>query len=269
MFTNFIENNIENALQTLGITANSQKLFKILLERGPMRASSLAKASSIRRELTYRALEELENAGLIKKIDPKNGVALFQTIHPELIVKKLKESTAHIESVQHVLETSMATLVGAYNKGVGLPAVEFKEGEEGLAYLYNDVIETGEPVKLIRSPLDVRHPDIKKMINDHRNRQIKHKIHTEMVSSVTNPKLTYAEVLARDKKHLVTRHLLPRNMLQIPAQIMIYGEKVAITSFDGEIVTTIIENKAIETTFRTLFAILWNLGKPVSTFVDR
>jgi sugar-specific transcriptional regulator TrmB len=269
MFTKNIENNLDQALITLRISQNAQVIFKTLLSGGTLRASSAAKSAGIPRELTYRALEELEEKELIKKIEPKHGVALFQAVHPEIIIKKLKESVAHVDSVQNVLRDTMSTLVGTYNKGIGIPTVEFKEGIEGLKYLYNDIINEGQDIYLIRSPLDVQHPEIKEIIKNHREEQKKNGMHTFMITSFTNPALTLEEVIERDKKYLVERHLAPRNLLNIPAQIKIYGQKVAITSFDGQIITTIIENKAIRDTFLILFKILWSMGKPVSELIKK
>ena len=51
-----------------------------------------------------------------------------------------------------------------YNKGFNLPTIEFKEGLEGIKYLYADINDVGENIKLIRSPLDIQHPEIKKLV---------------------------------------------------------------------------------------------------------
>jgi sugar-specific transcriptional regulator TrmB len=269
MFTKLTKENLQKALSSLDLPSNAQKVFEVLIEKGPMRAKSISSYSGVKRELTYRALQELEAAGLIKKDDPEGSVALFYAEHPETIIKKLKDSQNNIESLQKILGEHMTSLVGAYNKGIGIPTVEVKEGIEGLRYLYHDIINTRENIYLIRSPLDVQHPEIKTIIQAHRENQKKLGLKTFMITSFTNPSLTLDQVIKRDKEYLVDRHLAPRNLLNIPAQIKIYGEKVAITSFDGQVITTIIENKAIKETFKILFTILWNMGRPVSEILEK
>jgi hypothetical protein len=44
----------------------------------------------------------------------------------------------------------------------------------------------------------------------------------------------------------------------IPAQILLYADKVAITAFDNQLMTTIIQNQAISNTFSLMFEFVWN-----------
>ncbi len=259
MFTKELEQKIDAALSTLGVSVHGKRIARTLLENGPLRAKTISVLSGVRRELTYRALEELEIKTLIKKNDPPNGVSYFEMVHPELIIRKLKESAAAITDIQDSLSTNMTTLISTYNKGAGLPYVEFKEGAEGIKYLYKDVNDTRENIRLIRSPLDIKHPEIKKIVSNQIDQQVKMGIQVKLLTSFTHPSLEKS--IERDIKNLVERRTIPKNLLDIPAQIIIYGEKVAITSFDGPIITTIIENKAIMETFSILFSILWNQAK--------
>ncbi len=261
MFTKQVEKNIHDALTSLDVSPNSRKIFLVLLDKGPLRAKVAASLSGVRRELTYRAFEELEEKSLVKKVEPQNGVSYFEPIHPEMLIGKLKDSNNHIVSIQNILSSNMSSLVSSYNKGMGLPHIEFKEGAEGLSYLYNDINDVGADIKLIRSSLDIQHPEIREIISNQRQKQIKNNIHTKMVTSFTRHPIK--EVLVRDKKYLIDRRMVAPKTLEIPAQIIIYGEKVAITSFEIPIVTTIIENKAIRDTFDILFTNLWDQGKRV------
>jgi hypothetical protein len=46
--------------------------------------------------------------------------------------------------------------------------------------------------------------------------------------------------------------------LNNPAQVVIYGNKVALTSFGDCMITTIIEDPSITKTFNMLFEVLWS-----------
>ncbi|KKU70610.1 MAG: hypothetical protein UX94_C0003G0004 [Parcubacteria group bacterium GW2011_GWA2_47_21] len=64
--------------------------------------------------------------------------------------------------------------------------------------------------------------------------------------------------MAEDEKYLITRKIVPKDELHIPAQIIIYGEKVAITNFKEGFINVLMESKYIADTFRIMFEYMWN-----------
>src|SRR3989338_1372913 len=46
-----------------------------------------------------------------------------------------------------------------------------------------------------------------------------------------------------DEKYLISRKKLPAEKLNIPAQIIVYGDKVAITNFKESLITVLVESK--------------------------
>lgn len=69
------------------------------------------------------------------------------------------------------------------------------------------------------------------------------------------------EKMRFDNERLTTRRIIPKEMLDIRAQIIIYADKVAITTYDAPFITIIIENKIIKTTFASMFEYIWEKSK--------
>jgi len=125
----------------------------------------------------------------------------------------------------------------------------------GVAELYEDILNERQPIKLIRSPEDSRHPELADMVRKQIGEQQKLGIQTHAITALAEG--TPAEIIAFDKDRLVTRRIVPREKLAVPAQIIIYANKVAITAYEDAIITTIIENPAIRKTFEMVFDYLW------------
>ena len=45
--------------------------------------------------------------------------------------------------------------------------------------------------------------------------------------------------------------------MNIPAQVIVFGDKVAITNFKESIVTVLVESKYIAETFQIMFEYMW------------
>lgn len=51
---------------------------------------------------------------------------------------------------------------------------------------------------------------------------------------------------------------MPAEKLNIPAQVIVYGDKVAITNFKESMITVAVESKYIAETFRLMFEYMWD-----------
>ena len=64
--------------------------------------------------------------------------------------------------------------------------------------------------------------------------------------------------LSPDESRLVTRRFAPRELFKLPAQIIIYANKVAITGLKKTFVSTLIQNQNISDTFNAMFEYMWS-----------
>jgi hypothetical protein len=61
---------------------------------------------------------------------------------------------------------------------------------------------------------------------------------------------------------LTSIRFVPEDMLATPAEVIIYGTKVALISFNPTLIATVIDNKDINETFNQLFDYIWKTTKP-------
>lgn len=210
--------------------------------------------------MVYKVLDELCQLGLAEKNEQAGKIAVFSPSHPI----KLKDLAANKEreakDAQLALGSILPALTSQFNLVSGLPGVESFEGIGGLSKVYDDILQTKKDLLLFRSYLDNDHPEIDKLVNRQIKLQVANNIHTLALTPTDEDSL--AEITEKDEKNLVSRRMIPRNKFELNSQIMVYGEKVAITSLGPAMISTIIDNEAISATFRTLFSYCWEKSLP-------
>jgi sugar-specific transcriptional regulator TrmB len=242
-----------------GLSPNQAKMYETIVREGKMEASRAARMANVPRTLGYKALQELEILGLIDREDLPGKVATFAAAHPfklkELVDKNFEESKNARVAVTDVL----GKLISDFNTRAGAPGMRILEGISGISELYEDILNECQPIKLIRSPEDRRHPELRTVILNQIDEQHKLGITTHAITPLAEG--TPEEIIAHDAERLVTRRIVPIDKLSIPAQIILYANKVAITAYDPAIITTIIENPAIRASFDLIFEYLWELSE--------
>lgn len=247
-------------LTRLGLTPEQARLYEILLRKGARRAGSLPRLSGISRTYVYRQLEELMALGLVTKNEVPGKPAEFCAVHPfalqELVRAKKEEASAAETAVEGIL----SLLVSEYTSSSRIPGIRILRGIEGIAEVQADTRKDKKEVSLLRSTLDSSNPDWLQMNLEHIKKCIELGIHTRLIGPA--PDHASGKALAEhDAARLTNRRILPDEKLFLPANILIYGDKVALTTYQEPIITTIIENEAIAMTFRTIFELIWATGK--------
>lgn len=250
-------------LQQLGLSPNETTIYLTLLQEGGLPASHLARIAGISRVITYQTLDTLEAQQLVsRKPAKRGGILWFYPTHPRVLLDRAQHNTMAAQALESSLTQSVGTLISQYNANHGLPNVRFYDGIMGLQHLYDDILEMGSDIMLLRSPLDNDHPEFKSMVLTQIQAQVREHIRTRaIVPRYDQP--NRVSLREQDRHNLVERRDYSLSQFQLPAQIIIYGDKVGITQFTAQSATTIIESSAVAASFRILFEILWsNAGIP-------
>lgn len=252
-------NTFTDALIHAGLTKDESLVYTTLIERNNSTASALAVRASLSRQLTYKTLDGLIEKGLVTKVDAPQAVSRFTAEHPLKLRELIDSKRAKLEQDKSALEGALGPLISAYTALSGKPGVRILEGIAGIEELYEDILNENNDLLLIRSPKDVSHPELQDIVTKQIDAQVKQNIRTQAITPFTNE--TDSELENWDASHLVTRRLVHLEQLSIPAQIIVYTHKVAITAYEEKLMTTIIDNEAIAETFRLLFTFLWNASE--------
>lgn len=249
-------NNIN--LSDLGLSSDQSQLYLSLLENGPQTASKLAQTTSVKRTYVYRLCQELRDLNLVN-FQTQGKITTFVPTSPTILQSRLDIKKNQVNAAQIVLENLLPDLEAKYRLIESKPVITYYEGIKGFQKVYDQIFRDKNDILLFRSVFDEKNQELLNVINQALETQVKLKIHTQTITPlVSDTKKTFLHL---DKKRLVNRHITRNPDFLLNSQIVIFGDKVAITSFKGKITSTIIDNKDISQTFRQIFYIFWDFTK--------
>ena len=241
-------------LADIGLHLDDIEVYETLLQHGTMQASRISLVAKLKRSHVYKILERLSVFGLVIKSDEKN-VARFSPAHPSELKNLVHEHIMKLNRAEKSLDSVLDNMISKFNLISERPSVQFYKGKEGLIQLHKDILDAGEDVFLFRSPYDKNHSFVPGMVRKHLDERVAKKIKTSALTAL--PPAGQHNFKNRDETNLVQRKILPKGKIDIPAQILIYGRKVGITSYKKQMFTTIIDNEDISKSFKKIFDYMW------------
>lgn len=250
----------EQSLTQAGLTEEMAQIYEILLKQGPQTAGKLAKKSELKRGLTYKTLERLLEKQLVEKSEEDAKVAIFTASHPLKLQDLVEARQNRAKNAQLAVDGVLGSLISDFNLGLGKPGISFFEGVAGISRIYDDINSNKQDIFLFRSAYDNDDPELSRLVDRQIKRQVALGIHTRALTPMVAE--TPKSVLEKDEKNLVSRRIIPRELFLLDSQIIIYGDKIAITSLKQKIISTIIDNPGIASTFKIIFEYVWQKSSP-------
>lgn len=240
-------------LTSFGLKPQEAKVYLACLKLGPSTVAQIAKGAGIQRTFAYDVLDELKTRGLISAVDVA-GKKQFRAISIESFRFLLKEKFERFE----VFLPELRTLEQPVNR----PNVRFFEGQEGIKAVLQDTLDqpTGSEILCYSNAQGfyAKEYDFEQWYVRER---AKRKISMRFLAP-DNPETM--EYVKNDKKHRRVSRLVPQDLYSFPAEIDIYGNKVAIITLHKEMAAVIIESEDIAQMQRMIFELAW-LGAKVIT----
>lgn len=249
----------EKVISNVGLTPEQAKIYLFLLDNGLSNAKVISSKTGIGRALVYKVLDQLIDMGLVEERIDLGKISLFGAKHPNSLKIHLEKQKNEFEQSLEVFNKQYGLLASKYNALSGKPNIQFLEGVAGLQIMYDDILYEDKDIRLIRSLLDHKDEVITSLLRKHMKKQVSQGIKVKMIGPIRED-LEIEETKKRDQERLVERRIITKNFL-IPSQVIIYGNKVAITDFKGEVVTTVIENPDVRETFEKMFDFMFENGE--------
>lgn len=214
--------------------------------------------SGLKRPTVYKILGTLIEKGLAEQ-DESGPIIQFSSKHPYAIKEFIDNKIRSIKSADNELDAALPGLISTYNAKSSKPGVRYLEGTEGFKKIYEDILDTKQDVLIFTSPQDTTNPEIDAIIDTNIKKQKKLGIKTR---AFVNPEFIDSQkTLSQLLENNIEPHVVPNQALALPSQILIYGDKVAIVSLKGEIISTLIDNKNIGQSLKMIFEYTWKLSQ--------
>jgi sugar-specific transcriptional regulator TrmB len=228
-------------LGSLGLIDSEIKIYLTALESGPSTAADLAKATGLSRQATYVAIESLNSRGLMSSA-LHGKKRLFAAEPPAKLAACAKRRDAEMHEKVRELEEVLPEL--ELRAGGEKPLVRLFEGKQGIFAIIEDMRATKAKQSVEMTDLDAMY----KVLNTEDLRAMRDelkKFGTE-VRGLYSGKASPKTVEGR-------RVFLPVEFGGFKANIGIYGDRVALVTFEGKMHSVIIESAALTKAMRTLF----------------
>jgi sugar-specific transcriptional regulator TrmB len=248
--------NEENILKQAGLSEEQSITYESLLDKGPQKASSLSLWTGIKRSLTYKVLEQLENMGLVEKKGGTGTVAVFYPAHPSILLDKIDRDKKNLDLAKEVVSLGISNLSSKYNLLTGKPNIRFFEGEDSISNITGDFPKNE---KEIRQIIDISNAltEFKDETINYLNKRIKLGISKKMLLPDTIENREYV----KKGTEMTEFKFLPKG-IEMPTSFQTYENKVTILTLNKDKkVGLIIEDKEVASGMQNLFDALWSLSK--------
>lgn len=255
----------EKIAVTLGISPKEVAVYSTLLELEKAKVSALSRIAKIPRTSLYPILEKLAERGFVHRLMVHNHEE-WTADDPKDLYRTARASLKQFGALLPVLEKSKGQLSQQAKK---TSDVVFYRGRAGIKKAYWDVLRQpiGARVFSIEGNRAVD-AKMRRFLSEGREWQGRFRKSGIILESVFGERsLAQFHKLNKDDLSLYTNRLvigtvLPDETMEFDADIICYGETLAIILVEQDM-AIFINNKEIVNTFRHIFRIIQQLGRRV------
>jgi sugar-specific transcriptional regulator TrmB len=239
-----------NLLQDIGLTKVQAIAYSALVASGNSNAPKLAPLIDESRSNTYKILDRLCELGLATKDETKPKISYYPA-SPAALEQIIRSQAAELTLRERKLNAAMPNLIYYYSTHSEQASVRYFQGKEGMQRIFSDMLKTGEPLYLLRSPSDKKFyanffGDLKR-----RRRAL------EITTYALTPDVPSANHdPAIDAKDRLMRTWLPADAYTASVEWNVSGNKVALISYGEEAMGIMIESPQIAESFRQIFQLV-------------
>lgn len=232
----------KKVLSSLGFSDSEATIYLTALELGPSTVQDLAKRAKVSRVTTYAVIESLSELGLMSSLE-KGKKRLFIAESPERLVSFVSGRVKNMEATLKEVESAMHELK-MIQRGEK-PVVKMFEGVEGIKAITDDILLT-RPEQIyeignLESIKNTLPPEILKPFKDVLEKQ-KIKVKAIYIPSEGFTPRPSAQVHFVDKKDY-----------PITGDLIVYGNKIALSTFASKHISVLIENQELAETLKEIF----------------
>jgi sugar-specific transcriptional regulator TrmB len=236
---------ISQQLKIAGLNHSEITVYLFLLENGISTPPIVSRGTKIARTNCYNILNSLKDQGLIEQQILKKRKAYLAT-DPQSLVRTLQKKKEAIEQI-------LPDLRGLYTTQKNKPKIRFYEGFDQVREIYHQTLSAKEifAIGSTKQINELMPGYLEYYFEEVRKRGIFFK------DILTNN----SEPTSKDSKNflkgLYEAKLLPEKYPDLPTDILIWNNNIALINLKEPVFGTILNNPLLAQTFKTLFELIW------------
>ena len=255
---------LTKALKSLRLTDNAVSFYLTSYRLGVSTIGKVAERASMDRCSAYLACKQLQEAGLVEE-ELSSGVTTILAKAPGAVLSRLRAEARQFRTQSENLEAVLPELIAEYAAHSRKPVLQFFSGKAGFAQITEDVLEDAEKELLLFSNQREERNVFSEV--DHRD-FIKARIAQNIPIRVLTPDTPEAQALKKaDARCLRETRIIP-DAHAFTSETYIYGNNVAMLSFDREIIGFIVRSADFANSQRWMFNELWEKYAPCTSSND-
>lgn len=245
-------------LRRVGLDEREIDVYLALLPLKMARVSAIAKAARQSRSHTYLVLRALQERGFVSEVE-RNKVLHFVAEPPQRIITYLETQKSAITSTQSLVEGAIPFLSSLTSSLADEPRVTLLKGRDGMLQVYKDTLFLEEGFVSFFNPQAMYTLFDENIVHalSGRHGRLRGK---DLLVENEGARRYIAEV---EQDELYTIRVLPK-AVQFGIDALVFGDVVALFSYDVENTIIRIENRPIADAFRAWHAALWAMSQPAA-----
>ena len=245
---------IQQTLKRLGFSANEIKILLFLIQEKQSIADEISKRTIISLSTVEYLLKSLVARGLIANTgNGNNDKENYKACSEEDFIAWIEKQKRKNNSLYEEAKEEMQSFFAGLHEDSWKPDVTYYEGKEGVIEIYEDILKMNQKTY---SWMDIA--EIKKYLGNYYDEFTNKKVAKQMPSLALSPrtKKNIEHMKKRDNKKRLVKF---SDTLKMNGEIRIYGNKVAVITFDGKKpVGFVFHGKIITNLFTAIFKERWN-----------
>jgi sugar-specific transcriptional regulator TrmB len=237
---------IQQQLKSIGLNYSEIAVYLFLLENGISTPPIVSRGTKIARTNCYNVLQALKDKGLIE-VNRVGRKKSYVALDPEALLRSWQRKKDTIDQL-------LPDLRGIYTTQINKPKVQFYEGEHQVQEIYQRSLKSKEIMAIgSTNQLSIAMPEF----TEYYFRELK------------RLNIVFYDILSKDSekmakngkdllKGLYDFRLLSAENKDLPTDILIWDDSVALISLSQPIFGTVLTNKYLAQTFKGLFFLIWN-----------
>lgn len=243
---------LKEALQTLGATDNAVTFYLACYRGGKASVGDVARVCKMDRSSAYLACEQLCELGVLEQ-DAGGVRKMVWAKPPSAVLSRLRTEMRRLRRQHDSIEESLPELLASYTERAGKPVLQFFSGREGLRQITDDVLEHARGEILLFTNQRTE----KNVFTDADHREF---IAERLKRGISIRVLAADTSEARDLKRSDKTSLRETRLVQgepFTTETYIYADRVAMLSFDKEVVGFVVRSAEFATAQTWMFEQLW------------